>query len=632
MGRSNFRRDIQGLRALAVVAVVLNHALPNLITGGFVGVDIFFVISGYLIPQIIVRDIEAGEFSVADFYRRRARRILPALFVVLVTTLAFGWLILPPSNYKELARTAISTSLFVSNFDFAKLTGYFDGAADLKPLLHMWSLAVEEQYYIIFPPFLYIAWRYLGRRNACAILWLLAIVALGASEIGRHFFRHAAYYLLPFRAVELLIGALFSICGLPALQNARMRHATSLLGLGMMLAAIAFFSPTTPFPGLAALLPCIGAGLFIYAGVSDQTIGGRLLSFKSIIYVGAISYSFYLWHWPILAFLRNLTVAELPIAWAISAVSASLVLASLSYHFIEQPFQSPWGRNLPYLKLAVVETGVVVLMSAAVYLSNGLPRRFSPAAQQMFAASQDYNHRRDSCHNGGSPVGIIYSKSCVFGAVSARPDLAVWGDSHGSELVAYLGERASRRGRSVRELTSSACPPALHINVPDRPYCSKTNQGTLEALIHDPAIRTVVLTANGIRYDDKIGLETGMRASVEALMLAGKRVVLIKQIPLMPYDISERAGLFTQRGLSLDGLGLPRSTALAQVKSYDAFIDALGREDNVDIYDPKSALCASNFCHAVIGGADILYFNSEHLSIVGVSFAFKSLADILYQS
>ncbi|BEV00072.1 acyltransferase family protein [Novosphingobium olei] len=608
----------------------MNHAFPNLLTGGFVGVDIFFVISGYLIPQIIVREIEAGKFSIAAFYRRRARRILPALFVVLAATLACGWLILPPSEYKELARTAISTSLFVSNFDFAKHTGYFDTAADLKPLLHMWSLAVEEQYYIIFPPLLYVLWRYIDRRNAQGLLWILAVAGLGISEIGIHLFHNAAYYLLPFRAFELLVGALFSICGLPPLSNERARHATSLLGLGMMLVAIVFFTPDTRFPGVAALLPCVGAGLVIYAGISDETIGGRLLSFAPIVYVGAISYSLYLWHWPILAFLRNFTSAELPVTLATCAVLSAFVLAALSYHFVEQPFLSAWGRTINYWKLFVIEAGIVVLVSGAIYLSHGLPHRFSPAAQQFFAANQDFNHRRDECHDNGDQDGIAYTKSCVFGASTVKPDLAVWGDSHGAELVAYLGERAAREGRSVRELTSSACPPALQFATRKRPYCSRVNRETLAALIRDPAIRTVVLTANGARYGDKFELETGMRASINALLKARKRVVLIKQIPNMPYDIAEKAGISEQYDLPMDALGLPGSTARADAKTYDTFLDKLSREYGLAIYDPKVVLCAADFCHGVRNGSIVLYYNPDHLSMSGVSFAFKPLADDLY--
>lgn len=376
MANPAFRNDIQGLRAVAVVAVVLNHAFPQFLTGGFVGVDIFFVISGYLIPQIIVRNIDAGKFSLADFYRRRARRILPALFVVVAAVLACGWLILPPSAYHELALTSISTSLFVSNFHFSRLTGYFDGAAELKPLLHMWSLAVEEQYYILFPPMLYLAWRHLGPRKARGLLWAAGFGALCVSEVGRQLSHTASYYLLPTRAVELMVGTLFGIGGLPILTNARARDALSLAGVAMMLAAIVFYTPTTPFPGLPVLLPCVGAGLVIYAGTGGQTIGGRLLSFQPALYLGAISYSLYLWHWPVLAFLRNLTSAELPAAWAIGAVAVTLALASLSYHFVERPFLSDRAHKLPYLRLAAVSTAAVLATSAAIVRNEGVPSRF----------------------------------------------------------------------------------------------------------------------------------------------------------------------------------------------------------------------------------------------------------------
>lgn len=629
MANPAFRNDIQGLRAVAVVAVVLNHAFPQFLTGGFVGVDIFFVISGYLIPQIIVRNIDAGKFSLADFYRRRARRILPALFVVVAAVLACGWLILPPSAYHELALTSISTSLFVSNFHFSRLTGYFDGAAELKPLLHMWSLAVEEQYYILFPPMLYLAWRHLGPRKARGLLWAAGFGALCVSEVGRQLSHTASYYLLPTRAVELMVGTLFGIGGLPILTNARARDALSLAGVAMMLAAIVFYTPTTPFPGLPVLLPCVGAGLVIYAGTGGQTIGGRLLSFQPALYLGAISYSLYLWHWPVLAFLRNLTSAELPAAGAIGAVAVTLALASLSYHFVERPFLSDRARKLPYLRLAAVSTAAVLATSAAIVRNEGVPSRFSRPAQQLFAANQDFNYRRDDCQNAAE-AWLPYAKSCIFGTATTKPDLAVWGDSHGGELALYLGERAAQHGRSVRQLTSSACPPAMQIDVSYRPNCRAINRQTLAALTRDPAIRMVVLIANGSMYQDRAGLERGLRSSIEALLAAGKQVILVKQIPTMPYDIAQRAGLFRQIGSPLGVLGMRRSDAFAQSLGYDAFLDGLGRQYGLVEYDPKAALCASEFCHGVLHDSVVLYFNSQHLSVAGIRIVFKSLADELY--
>lgn len=631
-GKSKIRNDIQGLRALAVLSVVFNHAFPGLVPGGFVGVDIFFVISGFLIPRIIVHEIETGRFSIAAFYRRRARRILPALLVVLTVTLVAGWFLLSPIAYKELGRTTVSTMLFASNFDFAHLTGYFDGAAELKPLLHMWSLAVEEQYYILFPPLLYLVWRRLGPGKAQILLWGLALAALVVAEMGRIHDPLPSYFLLHTRAVELMVGTLFGIGGVPLLRRQGVADAVSLLGLGMMLLAIALYSKTTPFPGATSLLPCVGAGLLIHAGANHETLAGRALSLRPLVYVGAISYSLYLWHWPLLAFARTWSEYDLPLAYGAAGVVAAFGLATLSYRYVERPFLAPWGANLPYLRMAAASIAVMVTVAGGVYVSQGVPMRFSPAARQMFAATWNFNPRRATCHYDSAAANIIYAQTCRFGDQAAAPDTVVWGDSHGAEMVVALGEAAGREGRSVREITSSACPPSSGFATLARPHCARNNEALLAAMLRDPALRTVVMVTNSVAYADKPALERGLRLSAQQLQKAGKRVIMLKQTPILPFEIANRAGILVQHDRDISRLGIARARALAQAARYDAFVDELHRELGVDIYDPKAFLCDSELCHAVAGKKEILYFNSEHLTLVGARRALSELASDLYRN
>ncbi|MFN7914115.1 MAG: acyltransferase family protein [Vicinamibacterales bacterium] len=626
------RTDIQGVRALAVLAVIANHAFPSVVTGGYVGVDIFFVISGYLISGIIVRDIEAKRFTIAGFYRRRARRILPALTVVLAVTGLLGFLTLPPRAFAEVASTTISTALFVSNVHFSRLTGYFDGAAEVKPLLHMWSLAVEEQFYLLFPLLLVGIWTPGHRRRSRAALWALWGGSVILMETWQPSVPAAAYYLLPTRAFELLLGVLFGVGAVRPLPAGASRHAASLLGLAMMCAAIVWFTAATPFPGYLALVPCVGAALLLHAGDGQtDTLGGRVLSHPALVYVGAISYSLYLWHWPILAYTRELTSLDLAPAVALGAVAVSLGLASLSYRHVEQPFLSAWGEGLPYLKLAGLQTATIVLCGSAILVAGGLPQRFSSISIQLFAADMDINKERRRCHNTDSPTFLPYDRTCVFGAPNAVADLAIWGDSHGAELAVYLGERAAERGRAVRELTSSACPPALGFNVRLHVLpCGAVGDAYAHALSTDASIRTVVLTANSVTYDDKPRLIDGIRQSVDTLLAAGKQVILVQQIPVLPFDPPAQAGIFARYGRRYTDLGRLESDVLADSAAFDRFVASQAQRDGVQVYDPKPALCRASRCAAVGEDGALLYFNGEHLSVTGARYAFKAMADAVY--
>ena len=261
-----FRSDIQALRAIAVLSVLFWHTFPNLLRGGYVGVDIFFVISGFLISRMIIHEIEEQRFSILDFYRRRIRRLLPALSVATLFTLIAGYFCLSPQAYRQEARNVISTMLFASNFDFWALTGYFGGVAEQKPLLHMWSLAVEAQFYLLFPPLLWLIWLRLGYRKSIIVLAVLTATSIVVAEIIRARSPLGAYFLLPARGFELLLGALIATRVFPVIQQPWLRSIISLLGIACILFTICFYSPATPFPGVTALLPCLGAVLVIYAG------------------------------------------------------------------------------------------------------------------------------------------------------------------------------------------------------------------------------------------------------------------------------------------------------------------------------------------------------------------------------
>jgi peptidoglycan/LPS O-acetylase OafA/YrhL len=345
-----YRAEIDGLRALAVLPVILFHAGFAWFSGGFVGVDVFFVISGYLITTIIISEMAEGKFSIVNFYERRARRILPALFFVMAACLPFAWLWLTPNDLKDFGNSLVAVSTFSSNILFWLESGYFDTAAELKPLLHTWSLAVEEQYYILFPIFLMLTWR-LGIKWVLVLLSVVFLLSLGIAQWGAYNATTAAFFLLPTRGWELLVGvfAAFYLKYNTHLKSLFLNQILSLLGFGMITYSIIAFDKTTPFPSLYALIPTIGTGLLILCAV-PKTYIHKLLSLKFIVGIGLISYSAYLWHQPLLAFARHRILGDVSDLILIILCVASLAMAWFSWRFVEQPFRSRthFSRNLVF--------------------------------------------------------------------------------------------------------------------------------------------------------------------------------------------------------------------------------------------------------------------------------------------
>lgn len=335
----SYRREIDGLRALAVLPVILFHAGLDTFSGGFVGVDVFFVVSGYLITSIILSEKEAGAFSLINFYERRARRILPALFLVIGVCMPFAWILLDQFDLISFSRSAISAVLFFSNFFFWRDGGYFEIAAELKPLLHTWSLAVEEQYYMFFPLFLMLIWR-VAKQWMVGVLLFVALSSLALAQWAAYNMPSAAFFLLPTRGWEIAIGALIALYF--AKQNRTdlshsVNQSVSAAGLLLICIAIFVFEENTPFPGLYALVPTIGAALIILFA-TPTTLVGRVLSTRGFVGVGLISYSAYLWHQPLLAFTRHYAGTLSPLL-ALAVVSLVFALAYLSWKYVETPFR-----------------------------------------------------------------------------------------------------------------------------------------------------------------------------------------------------------------------------------------------------------------------------------------------------
>ncbi|HVY84895.1 MAG TPA: acyltransferase family protein [Caulobacterales bacterium] len=609
------RMDIQGLRGIAVLSVVAYHANRELLSGGFVGVDIFFVISGYLIAGILLKEMEAGRYTLAGFYERRVRRLFPALFTMLALTGAVSAFVLSPRALQEFAHTAASTILFVSNIDFFSMSGYFDSDAHQRPLLHTWSLAVEEQFYLLFPIVLFILVKF-ARKSLRVILAAGIILSFAAAGWMVKRNASAAFYLAPFRADELLIGAVLAGVPFPSALPRWVRSLVSLIGLALIGYTLVAYSEYTPFPGIAALTPCIGAALVLFAGAGEQSLGGGLISIAPLTGVGAISYSLYLWHWPALVLGRAMLASEPTFEQTTALLGIALIAATLSYVLIEKPFLRQRGG--PALRLGALVMGVGLACAAITVKSHGFPQRFDTAAQAQLAAADTYSPLRGECHNLLASVRA-YSEACVYGDRSATPHIALWSDSHGTELAAALGERLARRGQAMVGATSSACPPALDFSPIVQPRCAAQNAETFRGIQADTRIDTVIFAANFTSYGEQQWprLAAGMARAMEAVAASGKQVVIVAPTPIFFADPPSEIGLLTQRGQDPRAFRISRGRFETTNARVTAFIAREAGLTHAIAVRPARALCDATYCYAYGDEAGVLYFNHDHLSMAG---------------
>ncbi|MEM7501128.1 MAG: acyltransferase family protein [Pseudomonadota bacterium] len=473
-----YRAEIDGLRALAVLPVILFHAGFDSFSGGFVGVDVFFVVSGYLITTIIVSELAAERFSIANFYERRARRILPALFFVMLVCLPFSWFWLTASDLDHFGQSLVAVATFSSNFLFWSESGYFDTAAELKPLLHTWSLAVEEQYYILFPIFLALVWRW-GPKPIVAILALVFVVSLGVAhwstttEVDPRL-RSGAFFLLPARGWELLIGVFASLALMYGshLKSLKVNQALSLTGIGMIVYAVVAFDKNTPFPSLYALIPSVGTVLVILCAVPN-TVVHRLLSTAPLVGIGLVSYSAYLWHQPVLAFARHKILGEPSNLLLILLCAASIAMAYVSWRWVEQPFRDR-QRTSRSVVVGFSAAGIAFFgtLGLFVYVQNG------------FAVPEVQTARNTAPVNVDGKVMLI-------------------GDSHANHLRHGLSEYF---GEQLVLKVSPGCIPLLDIDRYDYRFkkgvCAQRMTAALNEFMNDDGFEVLILSHMGPVYLD----------------------------------------------------------------------------------------------------------------------------------
>lgn len=667
--KPEYRADIDGLRAVAVLCVVIFHAFPGLLRGGFVGVDVFFVISGYLISGIIFRGLLNGNFSFSTFYGHRVKRIFPALFLVLAASFAAGWFVLLPQEFTQLGKHIATGAGFVQNFALWFEDGYFNTVTELKPLMHLWSLAVEEQFYIVYPILICLLWR--ARINLLASIVVIAVTSfvLNITTISTDSVR--VFFSPQYRFWEIMAGCVLSyiqvfqqskaatfvrMCFKRAptnLQGSRLNDLASMGGLILILGTAGAVSKQVLFPGWWALPPVLGACLLIAAG-PGAWVNRKLLSHPAAVFVGLISYPLYLWHWPLLSFAR-ITESSTPSAIIrASAVVIAIILSWATYRFVERPirYRARWPHVTPALcSLMIVVAGV----GYATKINGG----FSFRQERLIEANSQFGWE-----------GLVFNQDCANAfpqlagehcnlSKPADPTIALLGDSHSNAIYPGLAELASLKDEVVVNFARGGCTPFFDVSSFERgktDYCADYTNRALEFSERHPSIRTIVLSSRGPLYITGKGYnerydwilaspdapkaatfrdvyEAGMRKTFDRLSKSGKTIVFVIDVPELGFN--PRACVPTRpwsiTGQTKEPCAITRAEYDRRNAAYRAVVKKVAASfPAVKVVDPSRVFCDDEYCWAMKDGK-LTYRDGNHLSVFGSSLVAQQIfPDVLH--
>lgn len=609
------RTDIDGLRALAVVSVLLFHAKYSAFSGGFVGVDVFFVISGFVITQKILQEIGAGHFSIPSFYAKRIRRLYPALILVLLASLVAGWFILWPPAYEALAKEAIAGTLFVPNLLFWSEAGYFDRSADVKPLLHLWSLGIEEQFYLVWPFAIFWTAR---RRKHFLLPALVAVTALSYLYCG-YLTRHSpssAFYLPFTRLWELSLGGAVSLIAYQP-RNIHVRNGVFIAGLIAIIVAIFTFKANAKFPGFIAAIPAIGAAAIIWVG-ANNLIARYSLSIRPIVYIGLISYPLYLWHWPILSFAWQ-TEYNIP---APVLLAVSFILAAITYEAIEKrtqrlPSATSWRPLLSGM-------AVTAAISLVVVANDGFRFRYPSDPAIETATNYDYgvDARLGECWLVDEKGRQDYPPECTSPDTSGA--ILVVGDSHAARL--YPGLKLVFPNTPIWQLTRSSCPPSG-----GRPLCDDMIDYAVK-ITREKKPRYVILFAAWVNYvtewDERSSPGSDLAKTIDRFSQSGTEVIVLgpaptwrDSLPLIALKAKKETGYIPQRSLELNPLN----------EIYDQRIGSIARNHSATFVSLLDRLCTQAGCITRVPNkpTDLMSWDYGHLTTAGAEYVASLLAPIL---
>jgi len=663
-----YRAEIDGLRAIAVVPVILFHAGFDSFAGGYIGVDIFFVISGYLITALILREMENGTFSLVNFYERRARRILPALAFVVLVCLPFAWLWLPPKDLKAFAQSLVAVATFSSNILFWKQSGYFDTATELKPLIHTWSLAVEEQYYILFPLFLMVVWKF-GKKVLVTSLLVVFLISILLGQWGAMNKPAAAFYLLPTRGWEILIGAFcaFYLQSRPLQRDpGPLDQLMSMIGLGLIGVAVVNFDSTTLMPGFIALIPTLGTGLIILFG-TPRTYVGRFLSLPWLVGTGLISYSVYLWHQSLFAFARHRMLTE-PEEWVFMVLAVfSIKLGYLSWWFIEKPFRNRNAMNRKTIfAFSFASMALLAVMGMVGIAKDGfLNPKLGLAPNVEWSSLGEKIQTEGEICDRRKLAGSKWLSGCYFGAEDGNRTVILYGDSHG-QAISYALDEAFKKEKIrglVIEVEGCELVPYFRLNRNLEVTDCEARFNELLALVHSLKADVIVASRWTFRlypiegeslemlyrnrlgyveketyreYDVLIGgkfyrdaetKEKYLEKFLSALADASRTCFLLYPVPETAIDIERHNRFhFRKYGTVLKDLSIPYEDYLTR----NQFI--LNVFDKLDLVNLKKVRVDEVFCNSFIDGSCAVqvngvpfYYDDDHLSLRGAELVVQEI-------
>ncbi|CDZ77143.1 O-acetyltransferase OatA [Legionella massiliensis] len=628
MERIRYREDINGLRGIAVLAVLFFHLNLGILPGGYVGVDVFFVISGYLISSIIYREILNNRFSLTTFYERRAKRILPALFsTILLCSLMAYWQLFP-IELVSFAKSVMASALFSANIYFYSSLGYFSPAADEIPLLHLWSLGIEEQFYILFPFLL----MFLARKSFKVLVITIIsclVISLILSQWMLYSRPTAAFYLLPFRAFELLIGSLVAIGQLPRLSGKQLPFIVSATGFGGILYAIFLFNPQTRFPGFAALLPCIGTALVIWAGEQACPLLNKMISINPWRWVGNISYSLYLMHWPVIVFTKRFYPHTEHFIYPVIVITLSFILAYLNYTFIEQRFRHLRPQLNPQKVLAgsAALIFLVALTSSLTIYKHGFPDKRNKRLNKILAyVNYDYKpgYHYGTCFLDENQNPDQVDIADCLPQEPQNKSAILWGDSHAAHLYEAFKENLATKGYSTGLLSASACPPIIDMDVTARPYCRRFNEIAFANILK---IKPKILILSAIWFADPHTMDM-LEKTIQRLAKEKIQIVILGISPIYKANVPLLIANFLVMKIPMQ----PTKDMLDVeflARTDKIMLKRFGGRNDIQYISIMDSFCSDYICPLMTKAEVPLYYDGAHFTAAGSKLVVKELSPLI---
>lgn len=621
MLKSGYRPDIDGLRAIAVISVVVFHFNNGWLPGGFIGVDVFFVISGFLITGIVHREVVEGKFTFRAFFIRRVRRILPAALFVTLMTLLVGMMFMLPADSKDLAESAFASTISLANVFFWLFldNGYFAASTDTVPLLHMWSLGVEEQFYLVWPFILLVSYKAGGTRLLMFISILLAVCSFVFSEyyVGKD--PDFAYYMLPARAGELLVGCVTYMLVRKAspVSGKAVSNLFFIIGGSILFWSFLYIDKASGFPGAISLVPTVGAALLIASGSVGNSSLIKVLSFKPMVWIGVLSFSLYLWHWPILAFYRY-AYGEPTLMGGLTCLILIVACTLFSYRYIETPFRRLKVGRVSSSAFAAAIGVAVIAFSGLVYSKDGYVNEdYALKVNSMEERTKAAFSFPYVCQTSNFSEGLLRNERCLLGPADQAPSVLIWGDSNAAHYVGYFKVVAEHAGIPMRNVNHSSCVPFFNNSSKfvsrNKESCERFNRAIKDEIEN---YDTVVVGASWNSYFSRgEGFEEELRATLDHLSGVVGNVIVAKKIPIFRgYDRQ-----CSQKAITIPLMDCSERSRMENNGDHDVneLIEAVVSEyGNVTTFSIREHVCDGAACYAYLKNMPV-YYDPGHLSLLG---------------